>query len=98
MSVHNERVATFVLVHGGWSGAHGWRAVRLRTPIEDHPFGLAYSKATGSGRDAPGGGAFWNAAEHAKTAARWKSHEIASNHMVASNQPSELVAVLETLA
>lgn len=29
-------MATFVLVHGGWSGAHGWRAVRRLLSAEGH--------------------------------------------------------------
>jgi hypothetical protein len=26
----------FVLVHGGWSGAHGWRTVRRRLATDGH--------------------------------------------------------------
>lgn len=29
-------MATFVLVHGGWSGAHGWRAVRRLLAADGH--------------------------------------------------------------
>jgi pimeloyl-ACP methyl ester carboxylesterase len=72
--------------------------VRLRTRLEDQSFGLTYIKATGDGRDAPGGNAFWDAAERAKASDRWRYHEIATNHMVPSNRPAELVAVLASLA
>ncbi len=29
-------MATFVLVHGGWSGAHGWRTVRRLLAAAGH--------------------------------------------------------------
>jgi pimeloyl-ACP methyl ester carboxylesterase len=31
-----ERMATYVLVHGGWSGAHGFRHVRPRLAVAGH--------------------------------------------------------------
>lgn len=72
--------------------------VRLRAPLEAWAFGLTYIKATADGRDAPGGHAFWDAAEHAKASPRWRYHEIDTNHMVASNRPSELAGILAALA
>ena len=68
--------------------------VRLATPLEEHGFGLTYVKATADRRDAPGGNAFWDAAEHARASSRWRYHEISTNHMVASNRPHELAALL----
>ena len=73
-------------------------AVRLTTPLEAHPFGLTYIKATEDGRDTPGGNAFWTAADHAKTSPRWRYYEIATTHMVASNRPDELTDILVQLA
>ena len=73
-------------------------AVRLTTPLEAHPFGLTYIKATEDGRDTPGGNAFWTAADHAKTSPRWRYYEIATTHMVASNRPDELSDILVQLA
>jgi pimeloyl-ACP methyl ester carboxylesterase len=68
--------------------------VRVPTPIEEHPFGLTYIKATADDSDAPGGTEFWRAAAHARASDRWRYREIATNHMVASNRPHELVAIL----
>lgn len=72
--------------------------VRLRMALEEWPFGLTYIKASADGRDTPGGHAFWDAAEHAKGSKRWRYHEIHTNHMVASNRPAELAAILIELA
>ncbi len=72
--------------------------VRLTAPVEDYGFGLTYIKATADGRDAPGGAAFWDAADHARTSSRWRYHEIATNHMVASNQPDELALLLAQIS
>lgn len=72
--------------------------VRLRAPLEAWPFGLTFIKATAEGRDAPGGNAFWDAADHAGASGRWRYHEIDTNHVVASNRPAELVAILVSLA
>jgi hypothetical protein len=72
--------------------------VRLATPVEEHDFGLTYIKATADGRDAPGGEAFWAAAEHAEASDRWRYFEIPTTHMVASNRPNELAAILLQLA
>ncbi len=45
--------------------------VSLGRPIEDHAFALTYVKATADPRTAPGGDAFWDAAEHAASHERW---------------------------
>ena len=72
--------------------------VRVPAPIEEQPFGLTYIKATVDQLDAPGGQAFWRAASHANASDRWRYREIATNHMVASNRPQELAALLLELA
>ena len=66
----------------------------LRRPLEDHDFALTYIKATADSRSAPGGPAFWDAAEHASAHERWQYHEIATNHMVQHNAPDALADVL----
>jgi pimeloyl-ACP methyl ester carboxylesterase len=68
--------------------------VQLSTPLEDHPFGLTYIKATADLRDAPGSQAFYTAADHARTSTRWRYREINTTHMVASNRPDELTNIL----
>jgi pimeloyl-ACP methyl ester carboxylesterase len=72
--------------------------VRLHRPLEDFGFTRTYIKATTDTRDAPGGRAFWAAADHAKASPAWSYHEIATNHMVPNNRPEELAQILLTLA
>lgn len=72
--------------------------VQISMPVEEHDLGLTYIKASGEGRDAPGGEAFWAAAEHAEASERWRYLEIDTTHMVASNRPDELTAILLGLA
>lgn len=92
-------------VEGAWQqarrGPHPARCfsepVRISQPLESYPCGLTYIKASAEGRDAPGGAAFWAAADHARESSRWRYHEIATTHMVASNRPDELVAILAAL-
>jgi pimeloyl-ACP methyl ester carboxylesterase len=72
--------------------------VRLSAPVEEHDLGLTYIKATADGRDAPGGQAFWAAADRAKESDRWRYFEIDTTPMVASNRPDELAAILLQLA
>jgi pimeloyl-ACP methyl ester carboxylesterase len=67
--------------------------VRLARPLEDYPFTRTYIKATGDPRP-PEGGPFWGAADRAKASPAWGYHEIATNHMVASNRPEELTRLL----
>ena len=93
-------------VEGAWQsarrGPHPARcfteAVRLTRPLEEQPFGLTYIKATDDGREAPGGEAFWAAADARRSSDRWKYFEIATTHMVASNRPEELSRILLQLA
>jgi pimeloyl-ACP methyl ester carboxylesterase len=73
-------------------------AVRLRTPLEDLPLGRTYIKATAAAPDDPGETVFRAAADRARTSPAWRYHEIATNHMVASNRPAELVEILLSLA
>ena len=74
-------------------------AVRLQRPQEDWPFSLTYIKATGEPRPVENsGGAFWIAADLAKSNPRWGYHEIETNHMVAFNKPRELADVLLEVA
>jgi pimeloyl-ACP methyl ester carboxylesterase len=72
--------------------------VRLRTPLEDLPLGRTYIKATGASPDDPGESVFRAAADRARTSPAWRYHEIATNHMVASNRPAELAEILLSLA
>jgi pimeloyl-ACP methyl ester carboxylesterase len=65
--------------------------VRLARPLEDYPFTRTYIKATGEPRD---DGPFWVAADRAQASPAWRYHEIATNHMVASNRPEELTRLL----
>jgi pimeloyl-ACP methyl ester carboxylesterase len=73
-------------------------SVKLAQPLEHYGFGLTFIKAIEEPRDTPGGNAFWEAAERAKASPRWRYHEIATNHMVASNKPAELAQLLVEIA
>jgi hypothetical protein len=73
-------------------------AVRLSRPLEDFPFTRTYIRATADAPDAPGTAVFDAAAAHAKASAAWRYEEIATNHMIASNRPRELVEILLTLS
>jgi pimeloyl-ACP methyl ester carboxylesterase len=68
--------------------------VRLRRPLEDFAFARTYIKATADAGDSPGAQAFWAAAARAKASAAWSYYEIATNHLVPSNRPQELVEIL----
>jgi pimeloyl-ACP methyl ester carboxylesterase len=72
--------------------------VVLGRPLEAHDFTLIYIKATEDSRAAPGGEAFWNAAEHAAGQDRWRYHEIATNHMIQHNEPEALADLLLSLS
>jgi len=69
-------------------------AVRLSRPLEEHPFGRTYIRATADVPGGPGAGPFDVAATHARTSPAWEYREIATNHMVASNRPRELTDLL----
>jgi len=71
--------------------------VRLTRPLEDYPFTRTYIKATGESRP-DSGGPFWAAADRAKASPAWRYREIATNHMIASNRPTELLRLLLELA
>ena len=72
--------------------------VRMSRPLEEHPFTRTYIRATADAADAPGAAAFDAAATDARTSPAWRYEEINTNHMVASNQPAELVAMLLELS
>jgi pimeloyl-ACP methyl ester carboxylesterase len=69
-------------------------AVALARPLEDHPFERTYIRATADDPTAPTARVFDAAAEHARRSPAWHSREIDTNHMVASNRPAELTAML----
>ena len=72
--------------------------VRLARPLEDFPFERTYIRATDDASDAPGTAAFDTAATRARSSPDWHYHEIATNHMVASNRPGDLVGLLLGMA
>jgi len=72
--------------------------VSLSQPLEEFAFGRTYIRATGDTPDAPGTAAFDVAAAHARTSPHWSAREIDTNHMVPSNRPDELAAILDELA
>jgi pimeloyl-ACP methyl ester carboxylesterase len=72
--------------------------VRLAQPLEAFPFERTYIRATADAPDAPGTAVFEAAAERARRSQDWHYHEIATNHMVASNRPAELTELLLAMA
>jgi pimeloyl-ACP methyl ester carboxylesterase len=72
--------------------------VFLAKPLEEFAFTRTYIKATAAPENDPGNTAFWRAARHAQASPAWQYFEIATNHMVASNRPQELAALLERVA
>lgn len=71
--------------------------VRVTTPLEDRPFGRTYIRASADVPDAPGSAVFAACAAQAASSPAWSYHEIATNHMVASNRPRELADLLLAL-
>jgi pimeloyl-ACP methyl ester carboxylesterase len=69
-------------------------AVSLGRPLEEHPFTRTYIRATADSPTAPFTAVFDAAAEHARRSSAWHSREIHTNHMVSSNRPEELAAML----
>ncbi|MFF2807042.1 alpha/beta fold hydrolase [Streptomyces sp. NPDC058000] len=67
--------------------------VHLPRPLEDYPFTRTYIKATGEPRPEPAG-PFWTAADRVATSPDWRYREITTNHMIPSNRPDELAALL----
>jgi pimeloyl-ACP methyl ester carboxylesterase len=72
--------------------------VRLARPLEDFLFARTYIRATADAPDAPGAAVFDAAAARARSSDAWSYHEVATNHMVASNRPDELAAILLAMA
>ena len=72
--------------------------VTLSQPLEEFSFGRTYIRATADSSDAPGAAVFEAAAAHADASPQWNAREIATNHMVPSNRPDELAAILDELA
>jgi pimeloyl-ACP methyl ester carboxylesterase len=68
--------------------------VRMSRPLEDHDFTRTYIRATGDSPDAPGAAVFDAAATVARASPAWQYREIRTNHMIASNRPAELAALL----
>jgi hypothetical protein len=50
------------------------------------------------GSRGPGAKAFWAAAERAKSSPKWRYCEVATNHMIPNNRPTELAQLLLELA
>jgi pimeloyl-ACP methyl ester carboxylesterase len=71
--------------------------VRLAQPLEEFPFTRTYIKATADEPSPAGTDAFWAAARRVSASPDWSYHEIATNHMIASNRPRELVELLGAL-
>jgi pimeloyl-ACP methyl ester carboxylesterase len=71
--------------------------VRLLQPLESYAFSRTYIKATGEPRP-EASHPFWEAADRALKDGRWRYREIATNHMIPSNRPAELVELLMELA
>ena len=69
--------------------------VRLPRPLEDYPFGRTYIKATA---EPPGSSPFWTAARRAQSSPAWVYKEIATDHLIPLNRPSELAELLLELA
>lgn len=72
--------------------------VFLSQPLEAFPFSRTYIKATKAPEDDIGNQAFWRAARHAQGSPAWRYHEIATNHVIASNRPKELSRILAGVA
>jgi pimeloyl-ACP methyl ester carboxylesterase len=70
--------------------------VRLRKPLADHPFTRTYVKATEEPRPVPGGQPrpFWVTADRTRNDPAWRYREIATDHMIMSKRPADLVGLL----
>ena len=69
-------------------------SVRLARPLEEFGFARTYVKATLDPPTDVGAGALGRAAERAKASPAWRYRELATTHMVPSNCPDELAALL----
>jgi pimeloyl-ACP methyl ester carboxylesterase len=72
--------------------------ISLSQPLEQFAFGRTYIRAIGDSPDAPGTAVFDAAYTRARTSADWNAAAIDTNHMVPSNRPDELAAILDELA
>lgn len=68
--------------------------VYLSKPLEEFAFDRTYIKATQDQKSEGVSDAFWRAADRAKSSDAWRYAEIETSHMVASNRPKELAALL----
>ena len=68
--------------------------VRLTRPLEEFACARTYIKATLDPPTDVGADALWRAAERAKTSPAWHYRELATTHMVPSNRPDDLAALL----
>jgi pimeloyl-ACP methyl ester carboxylesterase len=74
--------------------ATGYEPVALHQPLEDFPFRRTYVKATASDPEEFGEQHFRRAAAQARSSDLWRYREIDSNHMLLSNRPQEVAALL----
>ena len=72
--------------------------VYLSKPLEEFGFSRTYIKATEAPAGDIGNEAFWRAAKHAAGSPAWKYFELATNHMLASNKPTETARLLMDVA
>jgi pimeloyl-ACP methyl ester carboxylesterase len=68
--------------------------VYLSQPLEQFAFDRTYIKATLDPKSDVGADALWRAADRARNSQAWRYAEIETTHMVASNRPNELTAIL----
>jgi pimeloyl-ACP methyl ester carboxylesterase len=68
--------------------------VRLLQPLEDFPFTRTFIKATLDPDTDIGAAALQRGADRAKGSPAWRYREIETTHMVPSNRPQELAALL----
>jgi pimeloyl-ACP methyl ester carboxylesterase len=78
--------------------ATAFEKVRLHQPLESFAFPLTFIKATKGDPSELGESAFTATAARARDSDRRGYQEIATNHMVLSNRPAELVDILLLLA
>jgi pimeloyl-ACP methyl ester carboxylesterase len=78
--------------------ATAFEKVRLHKPLEAFDFTRTFIKATKTDSSEFGESAFAAAATRARNSDRWRYREIATNHMVLSNRPKELVEILLEVA
>lgn len=78
--------------------ATAFEKVRLHKPLEAFGFTRTFIKATETDPNEFGESVFAAAAARARDSDRWRYREIATNHMVLSNRPKELVEILLEVA